>query len=129
MHSGSFENGARAVVIVGASDKPERYAHKALVMLREQGFPVLPVHPRLVEIEGISVVRDVSQVTGAVDTVTLYVNPAIGEALTEALVALNPRRVIFNPGSESPELAAVLDAAGIAHEDACTLVLLNTGQF
>jgi hypothetical protein len=37
--------------------------------------------------------------------------------------------VIFNPGAENTALVAELEKAGIACEEACTLVLLNTGQF
>lgn len=117
------------VVIVGASDKPDRYAHKALTLLRQHGHDVVPVHPRLTEIEGLAVMADLLDITGTVDTVTMYVGPAISAGLADKLIALNPQRVIFNPGSENPELATQLEAAGIATEEACTLVLLHTGQF
>lgn len=120
---------AQRVVIVGASDKPDRYAHMALTLLRRHGHEVVPVHPRLTEIEGVPVVSDLSDITGAVDTVTMYVGPAISSGLVDKLIALRPQRVIFNPGSENPELADSLESAGIAVEEACTLVLLNTGQF
>lgn len=117
------------VVILGASDKPDRYAHKAQLLLAEHGHQVVPVNPRLEEIAGVPAVADVSAVTGAVDTVTMYVGPAVSSALADKLVALRPGRVIFNPGSENPELAATLQAAGIPVEEACTLVLLRTGQY
>jgi predicted CoA-binding protein len=117
------------VVIVGASDNPERYSHRALQLLRKHGHEVLPVHPRLAEIEGIPVVADVSLISGPVDTVTMYVGAAISAGLQEKLIALKPGRVIFNPGAENASLADALQKAGIASEDACTLVLLNTGQF
>ncbi len=120
---------AQRVVIVGASDKPDRYAHMALTLLRRHGHEVVPVHPRLTEIEGVPVVSDLSDITGAVDTVTMYVGPAISSGLADKLIALKPQRVIFNPGSEIPELASKLQAAGITTEEACTLVLLNTAQF
>jgi predicted CoA-binding protein len=117
------------VAIVGASDNPERYSHKALLLLRRHGHEVVPVHPKLAEIEGIKVVSDLSAITGTVDTVTMYVGPAISAGLQDKLAALKPRRVIFNPGSENAVLAEALEKAGIACEEACTLVLLNTGQF
>lgn len=117
------------VVIVGASDKPDRYAYLAFKMLREHGHEVLPVHPRLHEIEGVPVVAEISQISGAVETVTLYVGPAISSGLAEALITLHPRRVIMNPGTENPELESKLSAAGIDVQHACTLVLLRTGHF
>ena len=122
-------NLSQRVLIVGASDNPERYAHKAMRSLLEHGHEVVLVHPRLKEIEGRPVLAEVTEVTGAVDTVTLYVGPAISAGLAEGLIALKPGRVLFNPGAENAELADRLQAAGIATEEACTLVLLATGAF
>lgn len=120
---------AERVVLVGASDRPERYAHQALLELRAHGHSVVPVHPRLTAVEGLPVVADLSQVGGPVDTVTLYVGPAISAGLADELLRLRPHRVIFNPGTENPGLQARLAAAGIAAQEACTLVLLRTGQY
>ena len=117
------------VVIVGASDKPDRYSHKAQLLLSQHGHEVVPVHPRLETIEGVPVVADLSQVTGQVDTVTMYVGAAISKGLADKLIGVKPQRVIFNPGAENPELQEKLSAAGIDVEEACTLVLLRTGQF
>ncbi len=117
------------VVIVGASNNPERYSHKALISLRRHGHEVVPVHPRLTKIEGIAVVPDLSLISGSVDTVTMYVGSAISAGLSGKLTALKPRRVIFNPGAENAELVHALENSGIVCEEACTLVLLNTGQF
>lgn len=117
------------VVIIGASDNPERYGHQAQLLLRQHGHEVVPVHPRLAEIEGVPVVADVSAISGPVDTVTLYVGPQISLTLKDKLIALKPRRVIFNPGTENAILEEALTAAGITCEQACTLVLLRTGQF
>ncbi len=117
------------VVIIGASNNPERYSHRALLLLRKHGHEVVPVHPRPAEIEGIPVVADVGLISGPVDTVTMYVGAAISSGLEDKLIAFKPRRVIFNPGAENAPLAGALQKAGIACEEACTLVLLNTGQF
>jgi predicted CoA-binding protein len=117
------------VVILGASDQPDRYAHKAFRMLREHGHEVIPVHPTLTEIEGVAVVPDLRSVEGPVDTLTLYVRPSISESVAGDLVEMKPGRVLFNPGTESAVLQAKLDEAGISREEACTLVLLGTGMF
>ncbi len=123
------ESPSQRVVVLGASDKPERSSNKAVRLLREHGHHVIPVHPGLAEIEGIPAVPSLSSVTGAVDTVTVYVNPTIVAAESYALRTLAPNRVIFNPGSEAPEVEAVLRSAGIDVQHGCTLVLLHTGQF
>lgn len=117
------------VVVLGATPKAGRYAHQALLMLQQKGYKITPVHPKIKTIEGLPVAHKVEAIKEPVDTLTLYVGPARLEPLIPALVRLNPRRVIFNPGTESPALQQALDQAGIAWEEACTLVLLRTGQF
>jgi predicted CoA-binding protein len=119
----------KRVVVMGASHKPERYSNQAVRLLQEHGHEVIPVHPRLDEVEGLKVAHSLNEITGAVDTLTLYIGPERSSAIAESIVRLRPGRVIFNPGSENPELEARLDEAGIVHEQACTLVLLRTGQF
>lgn len=119
----------KRVVVLGASAKPERYSNRALHLLLEKGFVVLPVHPALDEIEGLPVFKKLPDLGTPVDTVTVYLSPKLSAPLAEDLLAVKPRRVIFNPGTESPELQKKLRAAGLEVEEACTLVLLNTGQF
>lgn len=117
------------VVILGASPKPERYANKALRLLRSRGHKVIPVHPAMDQIEGLPVRRSLHEIQEAVDTLTLYVGPARGEALAEDIVRLHPRRVIFNPGTESAYLEGRLADSGIPCVFDCTLVMLNAGRF
>tara|TARA_R110002096_G_scaffold147671_19_gene307770 strand:+ start:35679 stop:36056 length:378 start_codon:yes stop_codon:yes gene_type:complete len=119
----------KSVVVLGASNNPDRYSFKAICALREHGYAVIPIHPALDEIQGIDVVASVKEVHQPVDTVSLYVNPSILGKLLDDLVDLSPRRVLFNPGTESAEAVKVLEEAGIQCENACTLVLLQTGQF
>lgn len=117
------------VVVLGASRKPERYSNQAIRLLREHGHEVIPVNPGLDAVEDLPVVGRLNEVRGAVDTLTLYVGPAISSAAAEAIVELHPARVIFNPGTENAQLESCLDEAGIPFEHACTLVLLRTNQF
>jgi uncharacterized protein len=117
------------VAVLGASENPERYAYKAFRMLKDYGHEPLPVSPKLRELEGVPVVAALGDLSGKVDTVTMYVGAAISSRLEGELLALHPRRVIFNPGSENPALMAALEKAGIHVVEACTLVLLRTNQF
>ena len=73
--------------------------------------------------------KDLSEVSGEVDAVTMYVGPKISAGLTEKLTALKPKRVIFNPGAENPELSDHLRAHGIRPMNDCTLVMLGSGDF
>lgn len=119
----------QTVAVLGASNKPDRYSYKALQLLRQSGHTVIPVHPVLEEIDGVPVTQTLDQIDQAVDTLTVYVGPAISARLANEFVTLKPGRVIFNPGAESPELAEALKANGIPFQEACTLMLINTGQF
>jgi predicted CoA-binding protein len=117
------------VVVLGASNQPERYSYLAVQMLQEHGHTVIPVHPALSEILGLPVVAELGKITQPVDTLTLYLGPERLEKLIPVLVKLKPGRVIFNPGTESASVQSALDAASIPWLEACTLVLLRTGQF
>lgn len=119
---------AEVVAVLGASPKADRYSYMAVNLLREHGHTVLPVNPYHSIVAGIPCHPSLDGLE-EVDTVSLYLNPGQLEAHRQALIALAPKRVIFNPGTESPALAAALLKAGIAIEEACTLVLLRTGQF
>ncbi len=117
------------VAILGASQKTERYSYKALQMLLEHNHAVYPVHPVLSEIEGHKVYHSLSAIEDEIDTLTVYVSPKWVEPLIDEIVEFKPGRVILNPGTESQPLKDALDAAGIPWLEACTLVLLRTGQF
>lgn len=121
--------GKQRVAILGASDNPERYAHKAFLLLREHGHSVIPVHPAEKIIEGVRSVRSLGEIKEPVDTLTMYVSPQISEKLADAILALKPSRIIFNPGTENPELQKKCAEQGIEVVTACTLVMLRTGQF
>ena len=117
------------VAVIGASDKQDRYSYKAVMLLKEKGHEVFPVHPRVKEIEGQKVYASVKDIPAAIDTVTLYVGADISSRLEAELLAVHPGRMIFNPGAENRDLASKARGRGIMTVDACTLVMLTTGQF
>jgi predicted CoA-binding protein len=115
-------------LVLGASEREDRYANKAVRQLVEHHHEVVAVG------RAAGSIGDVSIETGQprfadVDTVTLYIGPRFHKDIADYVVELNPRRVIFNPGTENPEFQQLLESKGIAVEEACTLVLLSTGQF
>lgn len=117
------------VVVLGASTNPERYSYLAVRMLVENGYAVIPINPAKPTIAGISSRADLSEVSEIVDTITVYVNASISEPLLPSILRVKPRRIIFNPGAENPALADSLRKDGIEVVEACTLVMLRTGQF
>ena len=124
-----MNNSQHHVAVLGASPKPARYANQCIRLLKQHGYRITPVHPRVERIEDLAVSSSLQAIADPVDTLTLYVGPKLLEPLTEAIVELRPRRVIFNPGTESRLVQSRLGAAGIPWLEACTLVMLRTGQF
>ncbi len=118
------------VAVIGASSDPVRYAYQAVELLEQYGHRPIPVHPRETSVRGLPVVHQLKDLVGTkIDTVTVYVNPAISDRYEQEFLALRPSRVIFNPGAENPRLEQCLRQNGIKVENACTLVLLRTGQY
>jgi hypothetical protein len=98
-------------------------------MLREKGHTPIPVHPGLSEVAGFPVCPSLRDCRVPVDTITLYLSAPHQQAIADDILRSGARRVIFNPGAENPDLAKQLAEAGKEVQNACTLVLLTTGQF
>ncbi|MCB1802166.1 MAG: CoA-binding protein [Gammaproteobacteria bacterium] len=117
------------VAVLGASPKPARYANQCIRLLQRHEYRITPVHPRFEEIEGLPVSPSLDAISDPVHTLTLYVGPQLLEPQADAIVRLQPGRVIFNPGTESAQVQQQLTEAGIEWFEACTLVMLRTDQF
>lgn len=117
------------IAVLGASTNPERMSHKAVRLLKVRGYQPIPVHPAGHAVDGIPGVKTLDDLPSAPDTLTMYVNPDISNEETDRILKLHPRRVIFNPGAENPELADKLTDAGIEVVEECTLVMLRHGDF
>ncbi|HKL85442.1 MAG TPA: CoA-binding protein [Treponemataceae bacterium] len=117
------------VLIIGASKNPERYSYKAMKRLEENGHSTILFNPTLSEIEGHPVVNSLSNIHEHIDTVTLYVGEKHLLPMVNEIIALKPRRIISNPGTETTQMREAAEKAGILYLEACTLVLLATYQF
>ena len=117
------------VVVLGASQKPERYSNKAVYELVKHGHQVYPVHPLFTEIHGQKCYKHLDDISCNIDTLTLYVNKAQSTKLLDNIFAKKPNRIIMNPGTENDLLETKAKAYGIEVIRACTLVMLSTKQF
>jgi uncharacterized protein len=118
----------KKTVIIGASENRDRYAFKALQMLEEYGHSTISVGLKPGNVAGHPILAGFPPVAD-VDTVTLYVGPRNQGYWRDYILSLKPQRIIFNPGTESQELEQAAEAAGIAVLEACTLVMLRSGQY
>ena len=115
-------------VVLGASPNPTRYANMAVKSLLHHGHKVYPIGKAKGEIEGITILNDYP-VLENIDTVTLYLNAENQNKLRDYIFSLHPRRIVFNPGAENPELEKLAAEKGIEAIEACTLVMLSIGTF
>jgi predicted CoA-binding protein len=115
-------------VVLGASPNSGRYSYLATNLLQKNGIETIPVGLRDGEINGLKIHSDRPPVEN-VHTITLYVGPQNQPEYYDYILSLNPKRIIFNPGTENEELMKLTAAQGIHNEVACTLVLLNLGIY
>lgn len=118
----------KKTLVIGASEKPERYAYKAIKALRSHHHEVVALGLKQGIVDGVAFDTEKVQYEN-VDTVTLYVGPQNQPEYYSYIIGLKPRRVIFNPGTENQAFISQLESVGIYPEIACTLVLLATGQY
>lgn len=119
----------KKTVVLGATTNPARAAHAAVERMARQGIEVVPIGVRKGEVAGISIQHEQPDVEG-VHTVSLYLNPQRQEQYYAYIIdRLQPKRLIFNPGTENPELARLAREQGIEVEMACTLVMLSVGSY
>jgi hypothetical protein len=118
----------KKTIVLGASPNPERYAFRAVTRLRQYGHETVPVGIRSGEIAGLPIQSGTPPETD-VDTVTLYLGAARQKAYYDYILSLHPKRIIFNPGAENDELAALAREHGIEPVEGCTLVMLSIGTY
>ncbi len=120
----------KKTVVIGASSKTSRYSNRACIMLDAAGIEFVPVgvdngyilDKQIFNIRKKPIVEDVH-------TISLYINSLRQKKLYDYILSLNPKRLIFNPGTENSELKELAEKQGIEVEEACNLVLISTGQF
>lgn len=118
----------KKTLVIGASLKTDRYSNIAIRRLRNNSHEVKAFGLREGIVNDVSIDTELLPYEG-IDTVTLYLNPKRQEAYYDYIIGLEPRRVIFNPGTENPELYRLLEKNNIDFTVACTLVLLATHQY
>jgi predicted CoA-binding protein len=115
-------------LVIGASEKPDRYSNMAIRLLLKKGKQVVAIGSRTGQIEGVFIQEGLPNFED-IHTITLYINPEIQKKYYEYILALQPKRIIFNPGTENRALKEMAESAGIKTEEACTLVLLNLNLY
>ena len=118
----------KTTLVLGASANPSRYSNLAINRLRSHNHPVVAIGKRDGKV-GDTTVETMTREIDGLDTITLYLNPGNQKQYYNYILGLHPKRIIFNPGTENDELATMAREQGIEPVEACTLVLLSTGQY
>jgi predicted CoA-binding protein len=118
----------KPTVVIGASPNADRYSYKATASLQRHHYQVYPIGIKQGQINGLGIIID-KPLFQNIDTVTLYVGPNNQSEWIDYIFALNPKRIIFNPGTENPDFQALAELNGIEVLEACTLVLLSINQY
>ncbi len=118
----------KLTLVIGASEKPERFSNKAINRLRKYGHPVEAIGLRPGEVDGVAFKTGFPELKD-IDTVTLYIGPARQPQYYDYLLGLKPKRIIFNPGTENLEFIEKVRKQGIDPVENCTLVMLDSGIF
>jgi uncharacterized protein len=118
----------KKTLIIGASNNPERYSYKAAERLLQHGHEIELLGLRPDIIFGKTIDTEKKPFEG-IHTVAVYVGLQRQPDYYDYVLSLKPKRVVFNPGTENEEFESLLRKNGIEAEEACTLVLLGTGQY
>ncbi|MBS1607268.1 MAG: CoA-binding protein [Bacteroidetes bacterium] len=118
----------KKTLVLGASDNPSRYSYLAIQRLRKNNHPVVAIGKRKMHVADVNIDKE-QKPFNDIDTVTLYLNPDHQQQYYNYILCLKPKRIIFNPGSENAELADLAKKNNIQPVEACTLVMLATGQY
>jgi len=120
----------KRTVIIGATTNQARYAYFVAAQLEENGHEFIPIGIKKGSVfnKEILNLHDKPQIA-EVDTVTLYLNPAKQKPWEDYILSINPKRIIFNPGTENSDLASRANEIGIETINACTLTMLSVGLY
>jgi uncharacterized protein len=118
----------KTTLVLGASDNIERYSNIAIKKLVAYNHPVIAVGKKKAVVGDVSIGVELDT-KEEIDTITLYLGPKNQLPYYDTILAINPKRIIFNPGTENEELAKLATSKGIEAINACTLVMLATNQY
>ncbi|CAM3948264.1 CoA-binding protein [Mucilaginibacter galii] len=118
----------KKTLILGATPDSSRYAYLAANRLVRTGHPIINIGIKKGEVAGVEIEK-AEEVHTDIDTITLYIGPQHQPPLYDYILATNPKRIIFNPGTENDELRRLAKERGIETLSACTLVMLSTGEY
>ncbi|CAN5235073.1 CoA-binding protein [soil metagenome] len=111
---------ARTVAVVGLSNDPEKASNEVGGYLKEQGYRIIPVHPKEDEVLGERAYGTVNQIPEEVDVVDVFLPAEKTPEIAEDAVRAGAKTLWLQEGIESPEARRIAEEGGLAYvENRC----------
>jgi predicted CoA-binding protein len=115
----------KTVAVIGASNDRGRYGNMAVRAFRRAGYEVYPVNPTEAEIEGLKAYPSVKEVPAELDTVTIYVRPAVLVRLLPDIAKKGCKDLWLNPGTSSNTVQAEVKRLGLNAIERCSILAIG----
>lgn len=113
----------RKWAVVGVSEDRSKYGNKIYRDLREAGYTVFAVNPKLDTVEGDPCYPSLGALPEVPEVVDLVVPPAVSEHVVAECLKLGIRRIWFQPGSESDAAIQKAEEGGMdVVANACIMI-------
>ena len=115
-------------LILGATTNESRYAYLAAERLTNNNHEIVPVGIKTGKVFGKEIINS-KEIQSDIHTITLYVGTKNQEEWIDYILETNPKRIIFNPGTENAFMASKAIEKEIETVEGCTLVMLAAGAY
>ena len=93
----------KSFAVVGSFRNETKYAYQILNILKNKGYEVYPVNPRIKEVEGLKCYPSIKDVPVVCDVADIVTPPKITEKIVRECKEKGIKRVWLQPGAESQD--------------------------
>ena len=119
----------KTAAVIGASNDRTRYGNMAVRAFRRAGYQVFPVNPTEPEIEGLKAYPTVKDIPNQLDTVTIYVRPAVLVKLLPEIAEKGCKDLWLNPGTVSDTVLAEVKRLGLNALQGCSILAIGQSPY
>ena len=106
-------NSCKVVAIVGLSPDHDRPSYKVASYLKEQGYKVIPVNPKVNEILNERCYPDLISIPESIDVVDIFRRSEDVPAIVEEAIKIDAKAIWMQEGVVNDESAAKAVASGL----------------